>query len=109
MARFRRSAILDSSTDGEGNPMSTIDVDALVDRQAFGRRHVQLLVLSFLIMMADGFDIGALPFAAPHLKREWGLTGSELGMLLSSSIAAGFFGPPIFGTLSDRFGRKPVI
>lgn len=89
--------------------MNIIDVDSLVDRQTFNRRHALLLLMSFLVLMSDGFDLGALAFAAPHLKREWSLTGSELGLLLSSSIAAGFLGPPLFGSLSDRIGRKPVI
>jgi AAHS family 4-hydroxybenzoate transporter-like MFS transporter len=67
------------------------------------------VILAFLVMMTDGYDLGAAAFAGPGLIKEWGLKGPELGVLLSSSLGAGLFGPPLLGYLSDRFGRKRVI
>ena len=84
-------------------------VDTVIDEARVAPRHVMVLVLSLLVMAADGFDNGALAFAAPYLRRELDLSGTELGVLLSGSIAAGFFGPPLFGSLADRWGRRPVI
>lgn len=86
-----------------------VDVTEVLDRQKITRFNVGLLILAFLVMMTDGYDLGATAFAGPGLIKEWGLRGPELGVLLSSSIAAGFFGPPILGYLADHYGRKRII
>ncbi len=86
-----------------------VDVTEVLDRQKISRFNVGLVILAFLVMMTDGYDLGAAAFAGPGLIKEWGLRGPELGVLLSSSLAAGFFGPPILGYIADHFGRKRVI
>ncbi len=88
---------------------ATVDVTQVLDNQKISRFNVGLVILAFLVMMTDGYDLGAAAFAGPGLIREWGLKGPELGVLLSSSLGAGLFGPPLLGYLSDRFGRKRVI
>jgi MFS transporter, AAHS family, 4-hydroxybenzoate transporter len=86
-----------------------VDIERLFDDQKIGRFHITLLVISFLVMMTDGFDLGAAAYAGPGILDEWKLNGQQLGFLFSSSLAAGFVGPPFFGFLSDKFGRKRVI
>ncbi|MBO3733017.1 MFS transporter [Glycomyces niveus] len=68
---------------------------------------VKLLVAGAGIMsLANSVTI---PFLAVFLRRELGLEPAAVGLVIGSSvffsIAAGFFG----GTLSDRFGRVPVL
>lgn len=90
-------------------PTPVIDIEQLLDAQELGGFNLLLLALSFLVMMTDGYDLGAAAFAAPGLIKEWGLRGPELGVLLSSSLAAGLFGPAIFGYCADRFGRRKTV
>lgn len=87
----------------------TIDIERVFDDQKIGSFHITLLVMSFLAMMTEGFDLGIAAYAGPGILKEWHLSGRELGVLFSSSLAAGFIGPPLFGFLSDKFGRKRVI
>src|ERR1700733_10232666 len=87
----------------------TVDVTQVLDGQKITGFNVGLVILAFLVMMTDGYDLGAAAFAGPGLIKEWGLRGPELGVLLSSSLGAGLFGPPLLGYLADRFGRKRVV
>lgn len=87
----------------------SIDVGELVDNQRLGRHTLLLLVLSFLAMMADGYDILALAYAAPDIVREWGVQRSALGPVFSAGLFGILFGAPLFGFAGDRFGRRPAI
>ena len=73
-----------------------IDIERVFDDQKIGSFHIKLLLLSFLVLMTDGFDLGAAAYAGPGILKEWNLSGGELGALFSSSLAAGFVGPPLF-------------
>jgi MFS transporter, AAHS family, 4-hydroxybenzoate transporter len=86
-----------------------IDVTATIDEQRMGKFHVVLLVFTFLTVLVDGYDIGAVAFAAPALVKEWHLNRAQLGPLFSAGLAAGLIGPLVLGYLSDRLGRKRVI
>lgn len=87
----------------------TIDVGKLVDEQKLGRLTLLLLILSFLAMMADGYDILALAYAAPDLVRDWGIERSAMGPVFSAGLFGILFGAPLFGFIGDRFGRRPAI
>jgi MFS transporter, AAHS family, 4-hydroxybenzoate transporter len=86
-----------------------VDISKILDDQKIGPFQIQLLILSFLVMMIDGYDIGAAAFAGPSLIREWGLHGPELGILFSATLISGLIGSPLLGYLSDRYGRKRII
>src|ERR1700691_2619624 len=87
----------------------TIDVTRIIDEQKLGRFHILLLIFTFLTVLVDGYDIGAVAFAAPALVKEWHLQRAQLGPLFSAGLFSGLFGPLIFGYLADRFGRKRAI
>src|SRR5471030_573024 len=41
--------------------------------------------------------------------KTFGLTGITLGVLTASFSIAQFFATPVLGSLSDKFGRKPLL
>jgi AAHS family 4-hydroxybenzoate transporter-like MFS transporter len=86
-----------------------VDISKILDDQKIGPFQIQLLILSFLVMMIDGYDIGAAAFAGPSLIHEWGLRGPELGVLFSATLISGLIGSPLLGYLSDHYGRKRII
>jgi AAHS family 4-hydroxybenzoate transporter-like MFS transporter len=86
-----------------------IQIERLVDEQRFGRFGLQLLVLSFLAMFADGYDITAMAFAAPQLARLWHIPAADFGPVLSASLVGILFGAPALGWIGDRRGRRTAI
>ncbi len=54
-----------------------------------------------------GFSI-LIPFL-PFFGQEFGAPAWQIGLLLSTNALFGFFSGPVWGSLSDRFGRKPML
>jgi AAHS family 4-hydroxybenzoate transporter-like MFS transporter len=75
----------------------TVDLARIIDNQKIGGFHIGLIVVCFITVMADGYDIGAAAFAAPALIREWQVSPAALGGLFSAGLFAGLIGPPVMG------------
>jgi len=86
-----------------------IDLATIIDQQKFGSFHLTVVSMSFLLMLADGYDNISIAYIAPLLIKEWGVDKSALGPLFSAGLLGGLFGPPLFGYLGDRFGRKSAV
>ena len=59
--------------------------------------------------MIDGYDIGAIAFAAPHLVHDWHLQPSDLKWVLTASNIGVLFGSQLMGFVGDRYGRKTAL
>ncbi len=86
-----------------------IHVERLVDEQKIGRFNLNLLFWSFLAMLADGYDIGAISYAAPSLAKQWHIASAAFGPVFAASLVGILFGSPLLGYIGDRFGRKAAI
>jgi AAHS family 4-hydroxybenzoate transporter-like MFS transporter len=86
-----------------------IQIEPLVDGQRFGRFGLHLLVLSFLAMFADGYDLTAMGFAAPQLARLWHVPAAQFAPVLTASLVGILFGAPALGWIGDRRGRRSAI
>ncbi len=67
-----------------------------------------LLILSFtlvVVMLGYGIIMPIIPFYIEKL----GASGRELGFLTAISAFMQLFFAPLWGSLSDRLGRKPVL
>ena len=87
----------------------TVDLARIIDNQKIGAFHIGLIVVCFITVMADGYDIGAAAFAAPALIREWHVNPAALGGLFSAGLVAGLIGPPVLGWIADHYGRRTAI
>src|SRR5579871_1993829 len=96
-----------------GNAMDTqrtIDVTDYIDKRTFNAFNFQLVVLSFLVIMVDGYDITVAAFAVPSLIKAWGVANpGAFGPVLGASLFGMLFGAPLLGHVGDRFGRKTAI
>src|SRR5258706_5142017 len=86
-----------------------IQVSRLLDERGLSSFQIKLLIWSFFIVLIDGYDIGAIAFAAPHLVRAWGVAPSALGPVFSASLVGILFGSALFGWVGDRYGRKAAL
>jgi len=64
-----------------------------------------LFVTLVIIMMGFGMVIPVIPF----LVTKFGASGQELGMLMAIYALMQFLFSPMWGELSDRYGRRPII
>lgn len=64
-----------------------------------------LFIVMFLVMVGFGIIIPVLPFYA----QEIGANPTELGLLMSVYSLMQFIFAPLWGHVSDRIGRKPVM
>ena len=85
-----------------------IQVSRLLDERGLGRYQIRLMAWSILLSLIDGYDIGAIAFAAPHLVTSWGIDRGALGPVLSANNIGVLFGSALFGWIGDRYGRKPA-
>src|SRR5262249_53083828 len=98
---------------GRGSNMSTqqtLDVTEYVDGRKINAFNVMVIVVSFLVILVDGFDIAVIALAVPHLVKAWGVTDrGAFGVVLSASLSGMLFGAPLIGHLGDRYGRRTAI
>jgi len=86
-----------------------VQVSHFLDEHGVGAFQIKLILWSVLIAFIDGYDIGAIAFAAPHLIREWHVAPKDLGLVLTASNFGVLFGSQIFGWVGDRYGRKTSL
>src|SRR6202161_2383483 len=86
-----------------------VQVSHFLDQRGLGAFQIKLIIWSVLLAMIDGYDTGAIAFAAPSLIKEWHIAPKALGLVLSASNIGVLFGSQIFGLIGDRFGRKTAL
>lgn len=86
-----------------------VNIPALIDSAKFSSFHTRVLVLCLLIIIFDGYDLVIYGVALPLLMKEWALTPIQAGWLASSALFGMMIGAMVFGTLSDKLGRKKTI
>ena len=86
-----------------------MDVTQVVDGKKVVSLVWKIVLLTFLVQLADGYDLAAMSYAAPAMVRAWHFKPSELGPLFSASLVGMLFGAPLLGCAGDRSGRRGAI
>jgi AAHS family benzoate transporter-like MFS transporter len=89
--------------------MEKVNINETIDNAKFNLFHWKVLIWCLLIIIFDGYDLVIYGVALPLLMQQWSLTAVQAGLLASAALFGMMFGAMIFGTLSDRLGRKKTI
>src|SRR5918997_2378042 len=93
---------------GRASQRSEVPVTVLEQVKSAPMSPVQAraVALCLVINLVDGFDLLVTSFVGPTIAREWGLSPSQLGILLSSGLAGMAVGALFLAPLADRIGRR---
>jgi AAHS family 4-hydroxybenzoate transporter-like MFS transporter len=86
-----------------------IDLNAAIERVGVGRLALSVIVLCFVMMVADGYDFTTLSVAAPAVLREWQIEPRAMGAVFSLTFFGLLTGSLFYGWIGDRWGRRPTI
>lgn len=86
-----------------------MDIRTLIDTRAMTRYQWFIIAIATFLNAMDGYDILAMAFTANSVAAEFGLSGSQLGFLISLGFIGMGIGSLTFGPLGDRLGRRPIL
>lgn len=85
------------------------DLRRILDESPMGAFRWSAVGICMFLNMIDGFDVLVMAFTAAPVSAEWGLTGAQLGLLLSAGLFGMAAGSLFIAPWADRLGRRPVI
>lgn len=68
-----------------------------------------LVALCILLNVVDGYDVQVMSFTAASVSKEWALSGSELGILISLGLIGMAVGSLFIAPIADSVGRRTII
>lgn len=68
-----------------------------------------VIAVCVLVNTLDGFDIQVMAFTSNAVTQEFGLSGSQLGLLLSAGFVGMAAGSLLIAPFADRVGRRPIV
>lgn len=77
-----------------------------IDDAPLGGLQRRVFALCILIAVLDGFDTQSIGFVAPAISSAWHLSPIDFGFMFSATLLGSVVGTSVFGTLSDRLGRR---
>jgi MFS transporter, AAHS family, 4-hydroxybenzoate transporter len=87
----------------------TVNVTQVIDGGRFGGFQWMVAIWCFVLVTIDGFDNGAVNFAAPVIVKEWGVAMPSFTSVFGAGLFGLMIGALSSGPLADRFGRKLVL
>lgn len=84
----------------------TGDLRHRIEQAPMGAYQWLIIGICTFLNALDGYDVLAMAFTATPVTEEFGLSGSELGFLLSAGLLGMAVGSLTLGPVADRIGRR---
>ena len=80
-----------------------------IDFAAEFQTPIPLVIVSFILVMVDGYDMFIVSFLAPLITADLNLTPISIGQIFAAGLAGSMFGGLVLGPVADRIGRRPTL
>lgn len=87
----------------------TLNVAELIEGKKLVWPQIGIALWLCTLMVLEGYDMQTLSFAAPAILREWQVSRSDFGYVLTAHLVGYFGGAMILSFFGDRIGRKNII
>lgn len=90
--------------------MNTIEeLKEYLDIQKMNFNQWVIVAICILIFTIDGFDILVMAFTAHSISQSWGLSGAQIGSLISSGLIGAAVGSFFIAPMGDKLGRRRIM
>lgn len=86
-----------------------MDIRHQIDTSRMSSYQWLIIAVTTFLNALDGYDVLAMAFTATSVTKEFGLTGSQLGWLLSAGLIGMAVGSLVLGPFADRYGRRKIL
>ena len=90
-------------------PVDAVDPTEAAEEAAAAKARKATLLTVFVVVFIDLLGFGIVLPLLPRYGAHFNATSMQLGLLMASFSAMQFLFAPIWGALSDRIGRRPVL
>ena len=87
----------------------TAPLRQVIDESPMTRFQWSAVAVCVLLNMMDGYDVLVMAFTGKAVAAEWGLSGAQLGLLLSAGLVGMAAGSVLVAPWADRIGRRPIV
>ncbi|KAF5400878.1 synaptic vesicle 2 protein isoform X1 [Paragonimus heterotremus] len=87
----------------------TYTVEDAVEASGFGRFQLLLFVICGILMATDAMEMLLLSILGPALRCQWHLSSQQIAAITTVVFVGYLIGSPIWGFVSDKFGRWPIV
>ncbi|WP_258804557.1 MFS transporter [Pseudarthrobacter sp. NS4] len=86
-----------------------MDIRHQIDASRMSSYQWLIIAVTTFLNALDGYDVLAMAFTATSVTKEFGLSGAQLGWLLSSGLIGMAVGSLVLGPFADRYGRRRIL
>ena len=86
-----------------------MDIRHQIDISKMSSYQWLIIAVTTFLNALDGYDVLAMAFTATSVTEEFGLSGAQLGWLLSAGLIGMAVGSLVLGPFADRYGRRKIL